>query len=79
MWWMIEHSQGKEQFLSDATDAGGHAEDQDRFSHPAVDGFQAAADPERRTGEQKATQAEDPLPSGVVTGEEGGDYNISNH
>lgn len=79
MCWIFERSQGEEQFLVDTTDAGGHAEDQDRFSNPAVDGFQAAADPERRTGKQKASQAEGPLPSSMVTGEEGDDYNTSNH
>lgn len=79
MCWIFERSQGEEQFLVDTTDAGGHAEDQDRFSNPAVDGFQAAADPERRTGKQEASQAEGPLSSSMVTGEEGDDYNTSNH
>lgn len=79
MCWIFERSQGEEQFLVDTTDAGGHAEDQDRFSNPAVDGFQAAADPERRTGKQEASQAEGPLSSSMVTGEEGDNYNTSNH
>lgn len=46
---LFELSQGKEQFLIDATDAGGQTEDQDCFPHPDVDRFQGATEPQRRT------------------------------
>ncbi len=51
---MFEHLQNKEQFLIDATDAGGHTEGQDCFSKPDVKRFQGAAKPQRRTRKQEA-------------------------
>lgn len=56
-----EHLQRKEQFLIDATDAGGYTEDQDCFPHPDVDRFQGAAEPRRRTRKQEASQTKNPL------------------
>lgn len=67
---LLGHLQRKQQVLINTTDAGGQTEDQDGFSHPNVDRFQGASEPQWRTRKQETSQAENPLSISVVKRQE---------